>query len=90
MGYVVVHYSEIGLKKGNREYFERLLVRNIQKKLGVLAERVNRKYGYLLVETNSLDGRILRASPAAGITPTLCVIWLSPCYLLEKLKLLAF
>ncbi|MBS3795696.1 MAG: tRNA 4-thiouridine(8) synthase ThiI [Candidatus Thorarchaeota archaeon] len=71
MGYVVVHYSEIGLKKGNREYFERLLVRNIQKKLGVLAERVNRKYGYLLVETDSLDEVCQKLSEVPGVAYSL-------------------
>jgi thiamine biosynthesis protein ThiI len=43
---IVVHYSEIGLKGKNREYFERLLVRNIRKKGG----KARRKYGRIEVE----------------------------------------
>lgn len=57
MGFVVIHYSEIGIKKGNRDYFEKLLVRNVQKKLGGLAKSVKRRYGYLLVTTKK-PGRV--------------------------------
>ncbi len=34
--YIIIHYSEIGLKKGNRSFFEHVLRRNIQKMLNDL------------------------------------------------------
>jgi thiamine biosynthesis protein ThiI len=35
--YIIIHYSEIGLKKGNRDFFEHILKRNIGKMLSDLA-----------------------------------------------------
>ncbi len=52
--FVLVHYHEIGLKKGNREYFENRLRLNISKTLedcGV--QKVRRLYGRLLVELSA-------------------------------------
>lgn len=47
---VVVHYGELGLKKGNRDFFERRLCRNIDRALaGTNAERARRISGRLLV-----------------------------------------
>lgn len=43
---IVVHYGEIGLKGKNRDFFEKLLVKNIRRKGG----KVRRKYGRLEVE----------------------------------------
>ncbi|MBN2092815.1 tRNA 4-thiouridine(8) synthase ThiI [candidate division KSB1 bacterium] len=34
--YIIIHYSEIGLKKGNRDFFENALKRNIQRMLSDL------------------------------------------------------
>ena len=42
---IIVHYGEIALKKGNREYYERVLCENIRKSLAKEAETVKRLYG---------------------------------------------
>jgi tRNA uracil 4-sulfurtransferase len=48
--YAIVHYHEIGLKGGNRAYFERALVRNIERALSdIVAVKVKRLPGRLLV-----------------------------------------
>lgn len=50
---IVVHYSEIGTKKGNREFFERKLVENLRKKLmskGV--SKVYRRYGRIICDVD--------------------------------------
>ncbi|MBR9678133.1 MAG: tRNA 4-thiouridine(8) synthase ThiI [Nanoarchaeota archaeon] len=52
MVHVLVHYSEIGIKKGNRKYFENLLTNNIRQRLGGLAKKVCKDYGFILVETS--------------------------------------
>ena len=49
--YIVIHYHEVGLKKGNRDYFENRLCSNIAKSLvGTGAGPVRRTWGRLLVE----------------------------------------
>ncbi len=49
--YVVVHYHEIGLKKGNRDYFENRLCSNIRKTLSNCgAGAVRRISGRVLIE----------------------------------------
>jgi thiamine biosynthesis protein ThiI len=48
--YAIVHYHEIGLKGGNRAYFERALIRNIERALSDLVPvKVKRLPGRLLV-----------------------------------------
>jgi thiamine biosynthesis protein ThiI len=48
---IVIHYSELGLKKGNRDYFEKRLCRNIDETLeGCGAGKVRRISGRLLME----------------------------------------
>src|SRR5437879_292584 len=48
--YAIVHYHEVGLKGGNRSFFERALVRNLEKALGDhIAGPVKRLPGRLLV-----------------------------------------
>lgn len=47
MDAIVVHYAEIGLKGKNRAYFERLLIDNIKKKLGDLADSYTRETGQI-------------------------------------------
>ena len=48
--YLVIHYSEIGLKRRNRAFFERHLQRNIQERLtGLEVTNVERLSGRLLV-----------------------------------------
>lgn len=47
---VVIHYGELGLKKGNRDFFERRLCRNIDRTLsGCEVARTRRVSGRLLV-----------------------------------------
>ncbi len=47
---VLIHYSEIGLKKGNREYFEKKLASNIKKALkDVNFGELRRDYGRFLL-----------------------------------------
>src|SRR5579871_2011977 len=51
--FVVVHYHEVGLKKGNRDYFENRLCMNIRKALtgsGVAPAEVRRVTGRILVQ----------------------------------------
>ena len=48
--FIVVHYNELGLKKGNRDYFENRLCANIDATLADCgAERTRRIHGRLLV-----------------------------------------
>ena len=50
----VIHYGELGLKKGNRDYFEKSLCRNIEEALsGCGAGKVRRISGRLLLEFRS-------------------------------------
>ncbi len=47
---IVIHYSELGLKKGNRDYFEKKLCRNIDRILaGCGVDKVQRISGRLLL-----------------------------------------
>ena len=48
---IVIHYSELGLKKGNRDYFEKRLCRNIDETLqGCGAGKTRRISGRLLLD----------------------------------------
>ena len=52
----VVHYDEIGIKGENRDYFEKLLVGNIKKKLNDFSISINREYGQIMLNLkNSND-----------------------------------
>jgi thiamine biosynthesis protein ThiI len=44
--HAVVHYAEIGLKRGNRDFFEMALVKNIRRRI---TEKVRRTHGRLLI-----------------------------------------
>ena len=47
---IIIHYSELGLKKGNRDYFEKRLCRNIDTILaGCAVDKVRRILGRLLL-----------------------------------------
>ncbi len=53
---IVIHYSELGLKKGNRDYFEKRLCRNINQILsGCGVNKVQRISGRLLL---TFDGQV--------------------------------
>lgn len=54
---IIIHYAEIGIKKGNRAYFERRLIQNIQQKTGY---KPKRNHGCLVIED-------LDASNAASV-----------------------
>src|SRR5215471_17291182 len=62
--FVVVHYHEVGLKKGNRDYFENRLCLNIRQSLadsGVPASEVRRITGRILVRfPDSADMTIVK------------------------------
>ena len=60
---IVIHYSELALKKGNRDYFENRLLRNIDEALsGCEARRVRRISGRFVLElTPSTDVDAVRA-----------------------------
>jgi len=58
MNHVVVHYAEIGLKGGNRPFFENKLADNIRTSLrGTGCRRVYRLYGRLAVELTEKSDR---------------------------------
>ncbi len=57
---IVVHYSEIAIKGKNREFFERLLVKNIRK---ATKSRVKRKFGRIEVEHSEIAERRLQKIP---------------------------
>lgn len=51
MNYIICHYSEIGLKKGNRSFFEKCLIDDIKKKIPTeLFLSVSRISGRILVK----------------------------------------
>ncbi|MHA2272898.1 MAG: tRNA uracil 4-sulfurtransferase ThiI [Candidatus Hodarchaeales archaeon] len=56
MGSFVVHYGELALKGGNRQFFERCLITDIRSRFpkseGI---SVQKQYGRILVKTNSKD-----------------------------------
>lgn len=48
---IVVHYSEIGTKKGNRDFFEMKLIENLRRKLkNAGVNRVYRRYGRVVCD----------------------------------------
>ncbi len=58
MDCIIAHYSEIGIKGGNRPYFEKMLAENIKKRLGKPASREGSK---IVVESNDIkDLKILK------------------------------
>ncbi len=69
--FIVIHYHELGLKKGNRDYFENRLCRNIRETLadcGIGA--VRRISGRILLELRPdcrLDDILIRISRITGI-----------------------
>ncbi len=49
--HVIVHYAEIGTKKGNRPYFEKCLAKNIRRKIDGI--QLRRSYGRLVIELDN-------------------------------------
>lgn len=47
--YILIRYSEIALKKGNRERFEKLLINNIKESLGNNIKKIIKYPGRIIV-----------------------------------------
>jgi len=52
---VVIHYSEIAIKGGNRKHFENLLMKNIQKAVGKFMNGGEQRYGKIILNIKDLD-----------------------------------
>ncbi len=57
--HAVVHYAEIGLKLGNRGFFEKKLMQNIAKKFSKNAKNVTKLSGKFLVELNCSEEKAI-------------------------------
>jgi thiamine biosynthesis protein ThiI len=55
MDIYVIHYGEIGLKGKNRDYFERALMRNIERALGGPDYGVRRRFGRIIIKDGGAD-----------------------------------
>lgn len=47
----VIHYSEIAIKGGNREFFESKLIQNLKERLEEFDVKVEKRYGKILLQT---------------------------------------
>src|SRR5437667_275774 len=61
---IAVHYAEIALKGGNRDWFISTLRKNLARALGDLAEKITSPHGYLVVRP--APGRLAEALAAAS------------------------
>ncbi|MDP7324448.1 MAG: tRNA uracil 4-sulfurtransferase ThiI [Candidatus Woesearchaeota archaeon] len=52
---IIIHYAEIALKGKNRSYFEKLLIKNCEKKLGSLATNIFQDMSHIVVETKETE-----------------------------------
>ncbi len=70
MKHIIIHYDEIALKKGNRDYFERLLLSNMQETFGKKTDKIKKEYGYYIAtfkkDVTPKDIEIIKKVP--GIT----------------------
>ncbi len=57
MGIMLIHYSEIGIKGGNKSYFENMLAKNISEKTGL---NVKKDYARILLEYKEEDFLIIK------------------------------
>lgn len=55
MDIYLIHYGEIGLKGKNRDYFERALVRNIERALGDPGYQVRRRFSRIVIEEGGAE-----------------------------------
>jgi thiamine biosynthesis protein ThiI len=53
---IVIHYSEIGTKGKNRDFFEKQLMDNVKSFLGEKVSKVYRRGGRIICDVESLDG----------------------------------
>jgi len=75
---ILIHYSEIGLKKNNRSYFERLFIRNISNHIyGLKHERIRLISARVLIENinaNDWDLFKIRLNNVMGLSSAMLVI----------------
>jgi len=68
---VIIHYAEIALKGGNRNFFEEKLVENIRKSLtqkGIVFDYAKRIYGRILLELpGTIPGEFYRGSSPVSL-----------------------
>ncbi len=56
----VIHYSEIAIKGGNREFFESKLIQNLKDRLEDFKVKVEKRYGKLLLQTQEKDKKEIK------------------------------
>jgi tRNA uracil 4-sulfurtransferase len=82
---VVIHYGELGLKKGNRDFFERRLCRNIDKALaGCEAERTRRVSGRLLVGLSGEAAESEYGEIASRLTRMFGIAWFARAWVVDQ------
>ncbi len=55
---IIIHYSEIATKGKNRDYFERVLMRNVQNALKGFVKKVYKRYGLIVAEIEDSNNDI--------------------------------
>ncbi|MDI6721869.1 MAG: tRNA uracil 4-sulfurtransferase ThiI, partial [Candidatus Aenigmarchaeota archaeon] len=73
--HIVVHYAEIGTKKGNRNFFEKSLAENIKKATNLSPER---RFGRLVIESKRPEKLASILSCISGIANFSCSIVCKP------------
>lgn len=53
---LIIHYSEIGTKGKNRQFFEKRLIRNLELSLGKQVDKVYRRYGRIVCDLPAKAG----------------------------------
>lgn len=66
---ILIHYSEIGLKGGNRAWFEKKIQENIEQKIKSAPVKVRRLYGRLIVEGRGVSEMWPRLSEILRFIP---------------------
>lgn len=79
---VVIHYGELALKKGNRDFFERRLCRNIDQALaGCEVERTRRVSGRLLL---GLEGEADEGKIADRLRKMFGIAWFARAWVVDQ------
>lgn len=74
---IVIHYGEIALKRGRRPYYEKLLKRNLEEKLG---RKLRRLSGRIILKLKDDDWRIF----SDKIGKVFGVVWYAPAIHVKK------
>jgi len=74
---IIIHYGEIALKLGRRPYYEKLLKKNLEKKLD---RKVRRLRGRLILRLEDNDWKIL----SEKISKIFGVVWYAPAVHIKK------